>query len=132
MRGKLSMRKISEILRQKYELGSSYRNIAQSLNISISTISEYIARAKAAGITWPLTENMTEEVLYDKLFLPTNHEISKRDRPSWEWVHKELRKKGVTLLLLWHEFKAIHPEGIGYTRFCIEYTTYSKSISHVM
>lgn len=126
------MRKISELLRQKYELGYSYRNIARSLNISISTVAEYIARAKAAEIFWPLPEGMTEEDLYSRLFLPVNKEGVKRTRPIWEWVHKELRKKGVTLLLLWREYKANHPEGIGYTRFCVEYTAYSKSISPVM
>lgn len=132
MRGKLSMRKISELLRQKYELGCSYRSIARSLNISISTIAEYIARAKAADISWPLPEGMTEEDLYSKLFLPVNHDVVKRTRPDWEWVHKELRRKGVTLLLLWREYRAIHSDGIGYTRFCVEYATYAKSNSPVM
>lgn len=133
MRENISMRKISELLRQRYELGFSYRNIARSLNISISTVSEYIARAKAAGISWPLPEGTTEQTLYSKLFLPIESQaVTKRTRPDWEWVHKELRKKGVTLLLLWREYRAIYPEGIGYTRFCLEYTAYSKTISPVM
>lgn len=83
MRGKLSMRKISELLRQKYELECSYRSIARSLNISISTVAEYIARAKAAGISWPLPEGMTEENLYSKLFLPVNNNVVKRMRPDF-------------------------------------------------
>jgi transposase len=132
MRGKLSMGKISELLRQRYELQHGYRNIAKSLNISLSTISDYLARAKGAGISWPLPEGMTEEILYSKLFLPVGKEIVTRPRPDWEWVHKELRKKGVTLLLLWREYKAIHPDGLGYTRFCVGYNAYSKSISPVM
>ena len=132
MRGKLSMRKISELLRQKYELECSYRSIARSLNISISTVAEYIARAKAAGISWPLPEGMTEENLYSKLFLPVNNNVVKRTRPDWEWVHKELRRKGVTLLLLWREYRAIHSDGIGYTRFCVEYAAFVKSVSPVM
>ena len=56
MRGKISMRKISELLRQRYELKYCYRDIAKSLNISISTVFDYIARARVAGITWPLPE----------------------------------------------------------------------------
>ena len=65
---RLSMRKISEVLRQRYALNCSYRDIASSLNISISTISDYIARAKVANLHWPLPENMTEETLFSLLF----------------------------------------------------------------
>ena len=70
--GKTSMRKISEILRQRLELKHSYRNIARSLNLSISTVSDYLARAKVAGLSWPLPEGLTEEQLYERLFLPAN------------------------------------------------------------
>lgn len=128
---KLSMRKISEILRQRYELKCSYRDIASSLNISISTISDYMARAKVAKLEWPLPEGLTEEALYAKLFLPVKHR-SQRPRPDWEWVHQELRKKGVTLRLLWREYRNTFEDGIGYTRFCVEYQVYAKSIAPVM
>lgn len=72
---RLSMRKISEILRQRYELKRSYRDIAQSLSISISTISDYLARARMAEIHWPLPEGMSEQALYDKLFLPVPRQL---------------------------------------------------------
>jgi transposase len=132
MRGQISMRKISELLRQRHELKCGYRSIAKSLNISISTVSDYLSRAKVAGLSWPLPEGMSENCLYEKLFLPVNKEVIKRPKPDWEWVHKELRQKGVTLLLLWREYKECHPEGIGYTRFCVNYRSYSKSIAPVM
>src|ERR1700730_15196795 len=93
MRGRLSMRKISEILRQKYELNCCYRDIARSLNMSVGTVGKYIAKAKLAGINWPLADGMTEEILYSKLFLPTL-KVGKRIPPNWETVHQELRKKG--------------------------------------
>ena len=64
------MRKISELLRQRYELKCCYRDIAKSLNISTSTVSDYISRTKVAGITWPLPEGLSEDLLYEKLFLP--------------------------------------------------------------
>jgi transposase len=126
------MRKISEILRQRYELKCSYRNIASSLNISISTVSEYLSRAKVAGISWPIADHYSEDALYEKLFLPVKQSNIKRIQPDWELIHKELRKKGVTLLLLWHEYKNSNPDGIGYTRFCFYYRRYAKSISPVM
>ena len=125
------MRKITEILRQKYELNFCYRDIARSLNMSVGTVGNYVAKAKLAGISWPLPDGMTEEILYSKLFLPTP-KIGKRIPPNWETVHQELRKKGVTLLLLWREYKAIQPDGLSYSRFCKGYNAYTKSISPVM
>ena len=65
---RLSMCKISEIFRQRYKLKRSYRDIAQSLNISISTINDYLARAKRAGISWPFPPDISEQELYDKFF----------------------------------------------------------------
>ena len=126
------MRKISELLRQRYVLKCSYRDIGKSLNISISTVSDYLSRAKVAGISWPLPEDISEDSLYEKLFLPVSIEVAKRPLPDWEWVCKELRKKAVTLLLLWREYREVHPDGIGYTRFCVNFKAYSKSISPVM
>lgn len=76
---KLSMRKISEVLRLRFELKRSYRDISSSQNISISTISDYLRRAKAANITWPLPKSLSEQELYEKLFLPAS--VSKRKKP---------------------------------------------------
>jgi transposase len=129
---KLSMRKISEILRQRYELKRSYRDIASSVNISISTISNYLWEAKKAGITWPLPEGITEEELHAKIFLPTTKGALQKPLPDWEQVHKELRKKGVTLQLLWREYRDIHTNGLGYTWFCLLYKRYIKAISPIM
>lgn len=125
------MRKISEILRQRHELKRSYRDIGQSLSISIGTISDYLSRAKAAGLSWPIP-NLSEEDLYAKLFLPSEKTASRKATPDWEWCHRELRKKGVTLLLLWREYREIHPDGYGYTNFCNQYRSYAKQLSPVM
>jgi transposase len=124
------MRKISEVLRQRHELKRNYRDIARSLNISISTVSNYLWRAKVAGITWPLGQ-LSEEELYDKLFSEAEN-ASKKPLPDWAQVHQELRKKGVTLQLLWREYRDCHPEGVGYTWFCILYREHTKAISPVM
>jgi len=133
MKSKLTMRKISEILRQKYELNRSYREIGRSLNISISTVGDYLARAKLAGISWPLAEDLTEEILHAKLFLPSIKQGQKdRPMPDWEWVHKEVRRKGVTLGLLWREYRETHADGICYSQFCYHYQQYAKTIAPVM
>ncbi len=130
--GKLSMCKISEILRQRHELKRCYRDIGQSLTISISTINDYLIRARAAGISWPLPEGMDEQALHDKLFLPATRIGVDRPLPDWEMVHRERRKKGMTLQLLWREYRDSHADGLGYTQFCDRYRTYAKTLSPVM
>jgi len=128
---RISMRKISEMLRQRHDLKRSYRDISKSLNISVGTISDYLSRAKAAGISWPLPP-ISEDALHEKLFLPTLNPTTKKTPPDWEWAHRELRKKGVTLLLLWREYREIYPDGYGYTNFCNQYRAYAKQLSPVM
>jgi transposase len=126
------MRKISEVLRLYYELKRSYRDIACSLNISISTISSYLSRAKTVGIRWPLPLNMSEEDLFNALFLPVKNTAKERPLPEWEWVYQELRKKGVTLQLLWREYRDVHPSGLSYSQFCRRYHDYTKATTPVM
>jgi transposase len=130
--GRLSMRKISELFRQRFELKLSYRAIANSLGMSISTVYEYLARAKAVNIGWPLPPDITEQELYDKLFLPVRIGTNKRTEPDWQYIHLELRKKGVTLQLLWREYREQHSDGFGYSQFCHHYQLFKKTISPVM
>jgi len=126
------MRKIHEILRLHYELKCSNRAIGNSLNISPGTVSDYLCRAKAAGVGWPIPEDMNEDALYQKLFLPVEQRGKIRPLPDFDWVHSELRRKGVTLLLLWREYRDVHANGLGYTQFCGRYRDYIKQISPVM
>ena len=129
---RLSMRKISEVLRQRLELKCSYRAIARSLNISTSTITDYLARARASGVSWPLPADLTEQELYDKLFLPVSAARADRPHPDWDVIHRELRKKGMTLQLLWREYRDEHPLGLGYSQFCNYYQRFTKAITPVM
>jgi transposase len=130
---KISMKKISEILRQRYKQKLSYRVIARSQNVSIGTISDQISRAKAAGIfSWEEASTLTEQQLYEKLFLPVDKKITVRPKPDNAWINKEIRRKGVTLKLLWREYREQIPTGIGYTQFCVQYQTYKRSITPSM
>ena len=101
----LSMRKIEEILRLKFEVGLTHREIAQSCGVSTSTVSEYSTHAKAAGLSWPLPEGMTTEQLEAHLFPAKGSCGRKIPQPDWPYVHKELRRKSVTLSLLWVEYR---------------------------
>lgn len=129
---RLSMRKISEVFRQRLELKRSYRDISRSLNISTSTISDYLSRGRLAGLSWPLPEGLTEQRLYDMLFLPVKASRAERSHPDWEQIHRETRKKGMTLRLLWREYRDHHPLGYGYSQFCSYYQRYVKTITPVM
>jgi transposase len=121
------MKKIEEILRLKHESGLSNRAIAGACKISNSTVGEYLRRAKAAGISWPLGE-LGEDALYQKMFgeQPQLPEKAK-PLPDWEEVRKELRKKGVTLHLIWIEYIEKHPDGYKHTQFEEYYRRWKKA-----
>lgn len=119
------MRKIKEIMRLIYEEGLSERMTAKSCGIGKSTVQDYLARIKNAGITWPLPPDMDEEHIESLLF-PSGTK-TKRDMPPFEEIHTELKKKGVTLMLLWQEYKERNPDGYQYTQFCDHYRHWAKN-----
>jgi len=130
---RLSMRKIEEILRLKYEARLSHRAIAQSCLVSPSTVSEYITHAKAAGLSWPLPEGLSAKQLEELLF-PTRAPAAGGSipQPDWAKVHKELRRKNVTLSLLWVEYRQVHADGYGYSQFCHHYRMWAKQLKPMM
>jgi transposase len=131
---RLTMRKIAEVLRLKWECKLSNRAIARSCSISHSTVSEYLRRAQEAGLSWPLPADMGEDTLYELLFPKASQGSSSRviPCPDWSWIHTELRKKSVTLRLLWFEYREAHPDGYGYSQFCALYRAWSKRLKPSM
>ena len=130
---KLSMRKIHEVLRLKWEGKLSNRAIAQSCLISPTTVSEYVRRAQESNLGWPLPETLDEDQLYRLLF-PKPAPISERVilEPDWKTIHTELRCKSVTRRLLWLEYREAHPDGYGYSRFCELYRLWAKKLDPPM
>ena len=113
------MRKIKEVLRLRFEHQQSARQIAKSCNIARSTVKEYLDRSQKAGITWPLSEEWNDATLENRLFPPVPLiPPEKRQMPSMEYLHQERQKKGVTLQLLWLEYKKGNSEGYQYSQFC--------------
>ncbi len=129
---RLSMRKIREVLRMKYGSGQSIRDISQSCSIGKSTVSDYLLRAGAAGLSWPLPASMDDAALEGLLFPSMGPVRRNRFVPSWPEVHKELKRKGVTLALLWQEYKEQHPDGYQYSWFCHQYADWVGTIDLVM
>ena len=132
----LNMRHIKEILRLKYQKKLSVREIGRSCGLPASTVGDYLKRAKAASLSWPLAEQLTEEELLAQLMESCTEAEPKppsaRPLPQWSKVHQELRRKGVTLQLLWQEYQHVHPEGYGYSRFCELYQRWENTVDPVL
>lgn len=115
------MRKIREVLRLRFELGLGQRAIARACSISQSTVHEYLRKAAAAGIVWPLAEEWDEPSLDRTLFgdrQPAGR-LPKHVLPDFSALHRELQQHAhLTLQLAWEEYREARPEGYGYSRFC--------------
>jgi len=116
---RLPMRKIRDVLRLSAG-GMSKRKIAISLGVGATSAGDCIRRARRAGLAWPLPEDLDDEALEVRLF-PASVALAeikaRRPQPDWPGIHRELRRKGVTLQLLWEEHRAAHPDGYGYSRY---------------
>jgi transposase len=132
------MRRIKEVLRLKLELGLSDRQVAKSCSIARSTVSEYMNRAKKAGLSWPLPDDLDEGQLEERLFCEVvgGARLSRgqrRPQPDFKMIHNELRRhKNVTMQLLWEEYKEASPEGYQYSQFCDLYRVWSKKVDLVL
>jgi transposase len=123
------MRKIKDLLRLKFQQRLSHRQIAASLGISVGSVHEYLQRAHDAEVTWPQAETISESELEKRLF-PSARLLPQEDLPLPDWasVKRELARKGVTLLLLWEEYVAQHPTGLGYSQFCRRFSVYNATL----
>ena len=127
------MRKIIEVLRLKWAQGLSNRQIAGACRVSRPTVAEYLRRAGEAGLHWPLPPELDEAALERQLFPPPpSLPAHARGMPDWSVVHQELRRKGVTLFLLWQEYRAAHCEGYQYSWFCEHYRAWQGTLDVVM
>jgi len=116
---RISMRKIREVLRLKWQHNLSNRKIAHSCSVSHSTVREYLLRVKLAGLSWPLPAELDDGTLENLLFPPPGPiSPDRRQMPDMDYVHKELKRKSVTLQLLWYEYREANPQGYQYSRFC--------------
>lgn len=136
-RKRLTMRKLKEVLRLKLECKLSNRAIANSVNISASTVSYYVRALEASHLSWPLPSGLSDQELI-ALLEPHCHQLkqksySQKQSPCFEEICKELKHKGVTLQILWQEYKARHQEkAYSYAEYCRQYRCWAKKLKPSM
>src|SRR5260370_28137911 len=130
---RLLMRRLRELLRLKYEAGLRHRAVAGACAMGLGTVTTYLQRAAAVGLRWPLPEDLDEAALEARLFArPAVPSARDRVVPEWSQLHQELKKPGVTLSLLWVEYRAQHPSGYAYSQFCERYRRWARALKPSM
>jgi len=132
-RPRSAMRKIREVLRLSLADGLSRRQVSAATGLPYTTVADHLGRARRAGLGWPLPDGLDDDALEARLFasaaLPPG---PSRPLPDWAEVHRELRRPGVTLQLLWIEYKERHPDGYQYTQFVERYRRFARLLDVVM
>jgi transposase len=132
------MRQIRELMRLRFGADkASSRVIAGRLGIGRTTVVDYLERIAAAGLGWPLPDDLTDIVLEERLFgraFQASNRLGARDKvePDWAKLAQELKKPAVNLQILHEEYRQVHPEGYGYSRFCELFRSFEKKLSPVM
>ena len=115
----LSMRQLRTLLRLRHD-GVSAREIGRRVGVARSTIQDSLKRAAAAGLAWPLADDVTDDVLEQRLFGRAGVATGQRRRiePDWAALAREPKRPGVRMMILWEEYREINQDGYGYSRFC--------------
>ncbi|MCP3920463.1 MAG: IS21 family transposase [bacterium] len=132
---RVPMHKVREVLRLRLSAGLCDRQIARCLKISPTTVGDYLKRAESANLRWPQPEDLDDDELERRLFPPPPNESrpeSPRPLPEWGYIAAELRRKHVTLTILWQEYKDQYPDGYQYSQFCEYYHRFAKKIDVAM
>jgi len=132
-RRELTMRQLRQMLRLHHD-GVSAREIGRTLGVARSTIQDNLVRARKAGIGWPLPAEWSDVVLEQRLFARSGVKPGQRRRrePDWTALARELKRPGVNLMVLWEEYRLLHPDGYGYSRFCDLHREFERRLSPVM
>src|SRR6201996_4310647 len=131
--GRVAMRRVREVLRLGFA-GISKHEIARRSGLAASTVRETMARFQASGLDWPLPDSVTDSELEAKLYknAGTKQGHRRHAEPDWVGIHRELRRKHVTLSILWDEYIEQHPDGYRYSRFCELYRAWEGKLSVTM
>lgn len=127
------MRKVKDVLRLKFEAGLSHERIAAALGVSKGAVTKYLQRAAEVGLGWPLAPELDDSALEALLFPHAPALMAGHALPDYAQIHQELKRKGVTLQLLWEEYSAAHPgSAYRYSQFCVHYHRFRDSLKRSM
>ena len=131
---RLTMRRIRQVLHLHFGAHASARVIAREVGVGRSTVQDYLSRAGAAGLGWPLSADLTDEALELLLFPAPSCKLGARRHPEPDWAAlvREMKRPGVSLLILWEEYNAVHPQGYAYSRFCQLFREFERRLSPTM
>lgn len=124
---------IKDVIRLKWQAQLSHEQIASTLGISKGAVAKYVSLATAAGLDWKTVQGWSEQQLESAL-LPRASTSQPFVEPDWSSIHRELDRKGMTLMLLWQEYVAAHPHGRTwrYTQFCEHYKAFARTLKRSM
>ena len=128
------MRKIKDVLRLKLQAGLSHERIAAALSVSKGAVTKYCILAATCGLDWPTVAELSETALERRLLAGRADRPSHYVAPDFGLVHQEMRRKGMTLTLLWEEYVEAHPDQATwrYTQFCEHYHRYCLRLKRSM
>ena len=129
---RISMRKIKEVLRLKYDRSLNVSQISRICGISRPAVDSYLLKFRASGLGWPLPEEITEDLLEERLFPCNTVKNSLKVAPDYEYIIQEIRRPNVTLEVLWAEYIAANPRGYQYSYFCELYRRHTKKLNYSM
>ena len=130
---RITIRRIKELLRLRYECGLSLERVARAQNLSKGVVAKYVKRAAAAGIVWDEMRELDETEFAARLQRSAPLRVSSFAAPDFAWIHQELKKKSVTLQLLWEEYRSqCAGRPYGYTSFCIHYRRWALQLKRSM
>jgi transposase len=128
------MRRIRQVLQLHFGAHASARVIAREVGVGRTTVQDYLARAGAAGLGWPLAPDLTDKAIEQLLFPAASCSLGARRHPEPDWAAlvREMKRPGVSLTILWEEYDAVHPKGYSYSRFCELYRAFERRLSPTM
>jgi len=128
------MRRVREILRYRFAEGLGHKSIAARVGAAPSTVRETLRRLERAGLSWPLGDDVSDAVLEAALYKAAGTKTGHRRsaEPDWAHVHRELKRKHVTLQILWDEYIGLHPDGYRYSRYCDLYRAWALKLPVTM
>jgi transposase len=128
------MRRIRQVLQLHFGAHASARVIAREVGIGRTTVQDYLARATAVGLGWPLPPDLTDEAVEQLLFPASGNTLGARRHPEPDWATlvREMKRPGVSLSILWEEYDATHSDAYRYSRFCELYRAFERRLSPTM